>query len=405
MTVNGTLATDDEDIARRWRVLVALALAVAVSNGFARFAYGLILPAMRTDLSWSYAEAGWINTANALGYLAGSLLSLALLRRMAAERLFAAGMVGTGASLLLSGFTSDFTLLTLCRIAAGIAGAPTLIAGGALAAQLFRGDAKRAPLAIGVYFGGGGLGMVLSGAALPALFAAEGPSAWPLAWIGLGVASLLFAVPTLAAARWPGWAASAPARGPGTARPPIRAMLPELAGYTLFGVGYVVYITFAVAWMQELGASPFLVAATWIVVGIGIILSPFAWRGVLERSTGGLALALTTGATGAGTLLAVLWAGPAGLLASAAVFGLSVFMAPGAVTAFSRRNLAPEAVPGAVALFTALFAAGQIVGPVAAGMLSDHTGSVRDGLLAAGLILAAGGAVALLQRPLSPPSR
>jgi predicted MFS family arabinose efflux permease len=404
MTAGGILA-DDRETARRWRVLLALALAVAVTNGFARFAYGLILPAMREDLGWTYAEAGSINTSNAFGYLAGALLSLPLLRHMAAEKLFAVSMVGTGAALLLSGLTADFVLLTIFRVAAGLAGAPTFIAGGALAARLFPGDARRGPLAIGIYVSGGGVGMVLSGAVLPALFAASGPAMWPLAWIALGTASLLFAVPAVLAARWPGWHASAPARGRGTQWPPARRMFPELAGYTLFGVGYIVYLTFLVAWLGELGASTLLVTLTWVTVGLGIIASPYLWQAVMQRSAGGLALALTTGATGAGILLAVIVPGPAGLLASAAVFGLSVFMAPGAVTAFSRRNLLPEAVPGGVALFTAVFAAGQIVGPVAAGALADWTGSVGDGLLAAGLILAAGAAVAALQRPLSPPSR
>ena len=41
-----------------WLVLTGLSLGVLVTNGFGRFAYGLILPAMRADLDWSYAQAG-----------------------------------------------------------------------------------------------------------------------------------------------------------------------------------------------------------------------------------------------------------------------------------------------------------------------------------------------------------
>nr|WP_090764587.1 YbfB/YjiJ family MFS transporter [Nonomuraea maritima] len=40
--------------------------------GLARFACGLLLPAMREDLRWSLAEAGALNTANELGYLLGA---------------------------------------------------------------------------------------------------------------------------------------------------------------------------------------------------------------------------------------------------------------------------------------------------------------------------------------------
>ena len=46
-----------------------------IALGLARFAYALLLPAMRADLGWSYADAGAINTANAAGYLAGALLA------------------------------------------------------------------------------------------------------------------------------------------------------------------------------------------------------------------------------------------------------------------------------------------------------------------------------------------
>ena len=48
---------------------LALSLGAAVSLGITRFAYGLLLPAMRADLGWSYTLAGAMNTVNALGYL------------------------------------------------------------------------------------------------------------------------------------------------------------------------------------------------------------------------------------------------------------------------------------------------------------------------------------------------
>ena len=54
--------------ANPWLVLLGLALGVLVTNGFGRFAYGLILPAMKAELGWTYAQAGWLNTANAMDY-------------------------------------------------------------------------------------------------------------------------------------------------------------------------------------------------------------------------------------------------------------------------------------------------------------------------------------------------
>jgi len=54
-------------------VVLGLAMGPAVALGLGRFAYALLLPAMRADLGWSYAVAGAMNTANAIGYLIGAL--------------------------------------------------------------------------------------------------------------------------------------------------------------------------------------------------------------------------------------------------------------------------------------------------------------------------------------------
>ena len=52
-------------------VVAGLAAAPTIALGFTRFAYALLLPAMRADLGWSFATAGLMNTVNAGGYLAG----------------------------------------------------------------------------------------------------------------------------------------------------------------------------------------------------------------------------------------------------------------------------------------------------------------------------------------------
>jgi MFS family permease len=388
-------------VARPWLVIVCLALGVCVSNGFARFAYGLILPAMRQDLAWTYAEAGWINTANALGYVVGAVATLALISRLGARSLFAAGMIGTSVFVLASGLTADLWSQTLWRVLAGVFGAPVFIAGGALAAAVFPEDPRRTALAIALYFGGGGVGMVASGAVIPHLFAARGDGAWDIAWMLLGGASLAICPVTLWAVRrlQPGPTASG-ARAP----LPTGRMIWLLAGYGLFAMGYIVYLTFLVAWMRTLDAGPALASAAWIVVGIAVMASPFVWRAVLTRFASGVPLALATATTAVGTLLPVLAPSAGGLLMSAAVFGIAVFIAPSAVTNFSRRNLPQSSWGPAVSLFTTVFAVGQTIGPVAAGLLGDLVGSIGQALLAAGLVLLLGAALAAVQKPLATPA-
>jgi len=379
-------------------IVIGLALGVTVSNAFARFAYGLILPAMQSDLTWTYTQSGWINTANALGYIGGAVLTFAAISRVPAKWLFSVSLVVTSFSLVMCGFGNGFWYLTFWRILAGVAGAPVFIAGGTMAASLFPDDARRNAMAIAGYFGGAGLGMILSGALLPGLFARHGALFWPEAWIGLGVASLVLAPFSI-------WAAIQTEvfleAAKNEAALPVAKMGIALLAYSLFATGYIVYLTFIVASVREAGLDTAAISVGWVLIGFGIIVSPFLWRPVLARWASGVPLALACTVTGLATLLPWVVPGQLGFALSALFFGLAVFVGPAAVTSFGRKNL-PQAQWGkSVSLFTLIFAIGQAVGPVAAGMIADVTGTVDTGVIVAGGILLCAAMFAILQRPIS----
>jgi predicted MFS family arabinose efflux permease len=381
-----------------WLVLLGLTLGVLVTNGFARFAYGLILPAMRSDLGWTYAQAGWLNTANALGYILGAVATMVAIRRISPSALFAAGLVATVVALLATGVLPALWWQSLWRFLAGATGALSFSTAGALAAGLWPGDARRNALGIAILFGtGGGLAILLAGGTIPAMLGAWGEGAWPWAWVGIGVASALCVPMGL-------WAARVTRVGvvPGTvpALLPLRAMLPQMAGYASFGLGYIVYLTFLSAFMVERGITGWQLALVWVVLGAFISASPFFWRGIFARHDGGRPLAMVLACIAAGSALPVVWSSVPGLVVSAMVFGGSVFMAPGAVTNFTRRNLPPQAWGRAIGLFTVVFAVAQTVGPYGAGLLGDMAGGIGVSLLAASGVLMAGALVALRQRPL-----
>lgn len=383
---------------RSWLVLAGLALGVTVTNGFARFAYGLLLPAMKSEMQWNYAQAGWLNTANALGYIAGAVLTMATIRSIGPVRLFITGLIATTLALLATGANAELWWQTSWRFLAGFFGAMSFSTAGTLTAGLFRDDPRRNALAIAILFGsGGGLGIVLAGAALPLFLEAYGPAAWPIAWYLIGGASLTF----LPLALWAAVQQRAPVQSQaGHAPLPLRRMLPEMAGYAGFGLGYIVYLTFLSAWMTEQAASAPFIALVWVILGLCISVSPLVWRPVLARHASGLPLAMIlTGIAVGSALPVVLPNGPA-LLVSAVVFGLSVFMAPGAVTNFARQNLPPESWGRAISLFTVVFAVAQTLGPYGAGLVGDLVGDIGISLLVAAGLLLAGAAIASRQRPL-----
>ncbi len=381
-----------------WLVLTGLSLGVLVTNGFGRFAYGLILPAMRADLDWSYAQAGWLNTANAMGYILGAIGTMLALRRIGPSTLFAWGLGITALAILATGAVPALWWQSLWRFVTGAAGALSFSTAGVLAARLFADNPRRNALGIAILFGsGGGSAIILAGASLPWMLATWGDAAWPWAWVIVGTLSLLCVPPGLWAARV---SRAAGIRDTQPTPLPLRRMLPELGGYVGFGLGYIVYLTFLSAWMAEQSARPLQVALVWVLVGGSITLSPLLWRGVFARHAGGRPLALILCGIAVGSALPVLWPGVSGLVASALVFGSCVFMAPSAVTSFTRQNLPPESWGGAISLFTVVFAIAQTLGPYAAGWLGVRSGSIGTSLLAASGLLLLGALVASRQKPL-----
>ena len=82
------------------------------------------------------------------------------------------------------------------------------------------------------------------------------------------------------------------------------------------------------------------------------------------------------------------------------IFGLSVFMAPGAITNFTRQNLPQDSWGAAISWFTVTFAIAQTLGPVGAGLIGDTMDDIGASLLAASGVLLLGAVAALSQRRL-----
>ena len=388
--------------AHPWMVLAGLALGVTVTNSFARFAYGLILPAMKSEMAWTYAQAGWLNTANALGYIVGAVITMLLIGRRSPTLLFAFGLITTTIALLATGLNAALWWQTMWRILAGLFGAMSFSTAGVLVAGLFKDSPRHNALAIAILFGtGGGVGIVLAGAALPGMLDHYGNSSWPMAWVAVGAVSVSFLPLSLWAAAQLSVPVQIQSKAPAL---PIRRMLAQMAGYAGFGLGYIVYLTFLSAWMTEQSASAGFISAVWVLLGLCICISPLVWRPILARHASGVPLAMILSCIALGSALPVLWPGSLSLLISAVVFGLSVFMAPSAVTNFTRQNLPPESWGQAISLFTVVFAVAQTLGPYGAGLVGDLSHNIGTGLLVAAALLLIGAVIAWTQKPLHLPT-
>jgi predicted MFS family arabinose efflux permease len=348
--------------------MARLAFGTASALGLARFAYGLILPAMRSELGWSLAQAGGLTTANAVGYLIGAVAVAHVTRRLTLTATFRLGMVLTAATLAATAITGSYPVLLLTRAAAGLAGALVFITGGVIASHNAASSRSAAPLAI--YFSGAGLGIAASGAAIPVLLGHD-PGRWQVGWVGLGAAGCLATVISWTAARgsYDNGAASTLAG----ARTVLRLWQPAVA-YLLFAGGYIAYITFLSAYLTSRHASVAQITLTWTVLGLAAVVSAALWSRPIGTWPRASALAVLLAILSAAAV-AALAGGPLAVTGSALGYGATFLAVPAAVTGLIRTATQPGEWTGALAAFTVVFAAGQIAGPYLSGALADRYGT------------------------------
>jgi predicted MFS family arabinose efflux permease len=387
-----------------FRAALALALGAAVSLGLARFSYALLLPPMRADLHWSYFTAGAMNTVNAAGYLIGALMAPRWLANHDARRVFLAGMAAAAVLLALHGLAAgDATLLAL-RAATGIASAATFVGGGLLAARLGVRAAESAghsahtsSLVLGLYYGGTGAGIVASALLVPAAALTPAATSWRAAWWLL---ALTAAVATAVSAAGTRGAGAAPTAAAARGRFDWRVLRFGLAAYLMFGLGYIGYMTFVVTLLREQGLGAATVTAFYVVLGVGVMASPWLWAGLLQRHRGGVPIAWLNGLLAVATAMPVLVRDPVAVFASGALFGGVFLSVVASTTAMVRHNLEPSAWPVGIAAFTIVFAAGQIVGPGLVGWVADTGAGLPMGFVASAFVLALGSALGVMQRAL-----
>jgi predicted MFS family arabinose efflux permease len=285
--------------------------------------------------------------------------------------------------------TDSMAIWFALRFLTGVASAGVLVFSTALVLATLRARG-RAGLA-GVHFGGVGLGIALSGALLSLL----GPAVdWRGGWIAVALLSLaLLAVCRDLPHAAPPPAASSAGAGARADRAHRWATAVLIVAYFLEGVGYIVTGTFLVAIARgEAVLAPYA-GWFWVVVGVAGTPSALLWTMAGRPLGPWLALMLAFGAQAVGIVLPVLapdlLPAPVAFAVSALLFG-GTFMGITALTLPLGAAIAPMRPDRIMALLTASFGLGQILGPIAAGQLSAGGRGFAPALIAAASVVALG---------------
>jgi predicted MFS family arabinose efflux permease len=363
-------------------------VAMAVAMGIGRFVYTPILPGMMEGLGLSASDAGSIASANYLGYLVGAIVAAFGWAHRRERAMMLAGLVANALLAAAMAFTTSLTAFLLIRFAAGVASAFVLVFSVTIVFSHLAAAGRNDLQAL--HFGGVGLGIALSALLVGGLHMAG--AGWAEGWIGAGVLSLVGFLPAVLLIREGPLDA-----GNGRSEPRLPRSLPLAKitiAYGIFGFGYIITATFLVAIVRQGEGGPAFEAVVWLVTGLAGFPSVYLWQPVVRRLGSMRTFALGCVVEGIGVVASVKLGGYAGPLIGGILLG-GTFIALTTIGLVAGRALAAESPRRALAVMTAFFGTGQIIGPIVAGFLADRTGSFTVASLAAAIALLACALIAL----------
>ena len=369
---------------QRSPILLAIGgmLAMAAAMGIGRFVYTPILPMMVEQLGLSQSQAGLIASSNFLGYLLGAMIAATqLLRGSPRGWLLTALFLSTATTGMMAVFDS-YTSFLIVRFMGGLVSSWVLVFASTLIIERLV-EAGRGELTA-VLFSGVGVGIVL--AAVVTALAVSLDADWRGAW-------LLSAAVALTASLLVAWLVPDRERKPDTAggknvsgRSRLGGLL---AAYGLFGFGYVITATFIVQLVRNANYSLEVETWVWVVVGAAVIPSIGLWNRLAAKTSNVSAFAIACLVLAIGVATSVLTESVIGLMVAAVCLG-ATFMGITALGLVEARQRASENPRRTLALMTAAFGVGQIIGPAVAGYLVDQTGSfILPSMLAVATLIAA----------------
>ena len=360
------------------------ALGIALHVGLARFAYGVVLPSLRSELGLGYTAGGLLNAVHLAGYLAGTLLGPALARRIGMARMARAGHGLVLAGALLCALApadpgSGVLLLGIGRLATGLGAGVAVIA---IMVSVMAGVAEASRAAASVLMWTGMAAAIL-GCGLGAAWLLQ-PGAWRWAFLAAAGVALVLALGFPAQDSAPA-ATGAPTAAAGftlaSVATPRWAWL--VSAYACFGMGYIAFATFAGTRLAAARAPISVVTLTWTTLGLATLCGSAATLWLLGRPAlraWALPLAMALAATGC-AVSSLAFASAA--LAGAVGVGLGMAAVPALITAAARARSSATDYARAFSMATAAMGLGQFAGPVLAGALADQFGSAAAPLFGA----------------------
>jgi len=359
-----------------------------VSVAFARLAYGLVIPPMRAELQMSYADAASLGTVTALGYLTVLLYAGVFATRYGAKKAILLGMGFAFTGFAGMGLSSSFVLQILFMAFLGLGTAFTFTP---LVSLLGNWYPERRGTVIGFSNSGVGLGILLSGALVPALTEADPVNGWRHVWLVFAACAALTALVVMRGLQDP------PRKSPGgsarlgmlqVCRSPHVLTIGLV--YGIVGITYIVHNLFMYSFAVAEGVGAVSAGRMVALMGLISVISGPSWGWAADRIGHANVLMICSALAMLANFLPVLSPQLVTFALHYILIGLSVSGMFTSILASATTTVTPQLAAVAVSFVTLFFALGQLIGPAFAGMLIEWQQDFRLSFLLCGLLLFVG---------------
>ncbi|MEV5749829.1 YbfB/YjiJ family MFS transporter [Actinoallomurus sp. NPDC052308] len=371
-----------------WGHVAQAAAALAAGMGVGRFVYTPILPLMHAQAGLSAGDGANLASANYVGYLLGALAGTFLPRLVRSSVALRGSLLALTVTLAAMPFTRATAAWLVLRLLAGATSALIFVIAVSSLLSHLRDDPAHLP---GWAFGGVGAGIAASGLLVLILRSvADWRVAW---WASAGLAASLTAVSwNLRPEPAPEPASSASEVREQADGPRVHRWFSTLfASYTLEGIGYIIAGTFLVAAIEQ-NSPGWIGGGAWVLVGLAAMPSAALWTWLGRRRSRPDLLLAALAVQAVGIALPALIGGVAAALISALLFGATFIGVSNLALAVGDHLRFPRSV----ALLTAGYSVGQILGPLVVTPLLRH--GYHQALLLGGVIVLASAVAAAVLR-------
>ncbi|CGG63000.1 MULTISPECIES: MFS transporter [Bacillus] len=351
-------------------VLIGIFL-IITTTGFARMAYGIILPFMQEGLHLSTAQSGMLGTILFLGYLLTVGTSGIFTIRFGAKSVLLIGSWFVVISLMGLAFVSSFWIVAFCMLCAGAGSALVYTPLMSITVGWF--PDKRGTV-MGLLLSGAGIGMLFSGIIVPYVVRTFPEYSWRGAWFLFGVITCIIV-----------FAASVVLKNPEVTEDEQKMSNKSFLWktkelyiiawmYFIVGVVYLIPNLYQTSFMIDSGISASISGTVYAIAGIFSIVGASVWGfisdriGIKKSLCSALLLAII------GDMAPIIFGNITGFIVSAIIWGSSLGGILLLIQVAASKQVSPKYVSMAISFISVFYAVGQMIGPGIAGWVIGRSG-------------------------------